>query len=192
MVRGLTASGCPMLDINVRGKSHDDQQRCIEQRADAIAEINASKPDIVLVTHGYDGVAQLVGRPSLSDAGKEWEGAAGRFVDAVAESGARVVFVAAVPQGRSPGECAALRTSGPDACTSELSKAYEVGADAERRVAEARSTAAFVDSSGWYCVEDRCPIAVDGVLVRKDGQHLTQEFAERLAPVLRDAVLAEP
>ncbi|MBA8989000.1 peptidoglycan/LPS O-acetylase OafA/YrhL [Curtobacterium pusillum] len=190
IVRGLTASGCPMLDISVRGKSEDDRLRCIEQRKDAIDEINRSKPDIVIVTHAYDGVAQLVGRPAMSEAGATWGAAARSLVGSIRESGARVVFVAAVPEGAAPGQCAALRTSGPDACGSGLSDAYRVGAAAERRVAAAEPSAAFVDSSGWYCVDDRCPILADDVLVRKDGQHLTQEFAERLAPVLREAVLA--
>ena len=191
IVRGLTASGCPMLDIAVRGKSDDDRRRCNEQRAAAIDEINETTPDIVVVTHGYDGVAQLVGRPSLPEAAREWEAAAGRFVDAVAGSGARVVFVAAVPQGGDPSQCAALRLNGPDACTTELSDAYQLGAAAERRVAESRAGVDFVDSSGWYCVDGRCPVLADDVLIRKDGQHITREFSERLAVVLREAVLAE-
>ncbi|MDR6169354.1 SGNH hydrolase domain-containing protein [Curtobacterium sp. SORGH_AS_0776] len=84
-----------------------------------------------------------------------------------------------------------MRLNGPDACTSELSDAYQLGAAAERRVAESRPGVDFVDSSGWYCVDGRCPVLADDVLIRKDGQHITLEFSERLAVVLREAVLAE-
>uniref|UniRef100_A0A942SWK0 Acyltransferase n=1 Tax=Neobacillus citreus TaxID=2833578 RepID=A0A942SWK0_9BACI len=189
VVRGLTASGCPMLELEVRGKSADDRRRCARQRAAAVREINSTKPDIVVVTHSYDGVSQLVGKPSIREAGRAWEAAAREFTGAVGPSGARVVFIGAVPEGKAVAQCAALRNSGPGSCVSGLSSAYRTGAAAERRAAESTARAEYIDSSDWYCVDDRCPVIADDVLVRRDGQHLTEEFSRRLAPVLRQAVL---
>lgn len=189
LVRGLTANGCPMIGITVEGKTPAARARCDAQRAAAVREVNRSAPDVVIVTHAYDGLAQQVGRPSGRRAAENWFRAAADLADAVRPSGAAVVFLAAVPQGPDRARCAALRWTGPDACATRLSEAYALAAAVERRVAEERPNAHFVDTTGWYCDDAGvCPATVGNVLVREDGQHITGVFAERISGVLRTAV----
>ncbi|MFJ4295981.1 acyltransferase family protein [Curtobacterium sp. NPDC089689] len=189
LVRGLTANGCPMIGIAVEGKTPAARARCDAQRAAAIREVNRSAPDVVIVTHAYDGLAQQVGRPDGQRAAADWYRAAADLADAVQPSGAAVVFLAAVPQGPDRARCAALRWTGPDACATRLSESYALAAAAERRVTDERPNARFVDTTGWYCDDAGvCPATVGNVLVREDGQHITSAFAERISGVLRTAV----
>ncbi|MFS0728454.1 acyltransferase family protein [Curtobacterium sp. 1P10AnD] len=189
VVRGLTAEGCPMIGITVEGKTADDRARCNAQRAAAVREINRARPDVVIVTHSYDGLAQQVGDPPLREAAARWYRAAAVFADRIRPSDAAVVFVAAAPQAPDRARCAALRWARPSACATTLSEAYAAAADAERLVASERAAVHFVDSSRWYCdAAGACPAIAGDVLIREDGQHITREFAHWIAGVLRDAV----
>jgi hypothetical protein len=40
----------------------------------------------------------------------------------------------------------------------------------------------WFDISPWFCTAKACPMVVDGIVVRRDDNHLTAEFAEYLWP----------
>ncbi|MEV8134050.1 SGNH hydrolase domain-containing protein [Microbacterium aurantiacum] len=48
----------------------------------------------------------------------------------------------------------------------------------------------LVDLTDLMCTSDECPLVVGGVVVVRDGRHLTATFVRTLAPYLKDAVEA--
>lgn len=53
--------------------------------------------------------------------------------------------------------------------------------EAERLAAE-HAGAEWFDISDWFCTRDSCPVAVAGMVVRRDDNHLTRTFSEYLWP----------
>ena len=47
----------------------------------------------------------------------------------------------------------------------------------------------YVQTLPWFCADNVCPGFVDGIPVTVDGGHLSWQYAEHLAPVLRRALL---
>ncbi|MGN0110778.1 MAG: SGNH hydrolase domain-containing protein, partial [Cellulosimicrobium funkei] len=48
------------------------------------------------------------------------------------------------------------------------------------------SDAQLIDLTRYYCSDGECPAVIGGVVVYRDGHHLTATYVESLAPVLRD------
>ena len=66
-------------------------------------------------------------------------------------------------------------------------RALNLPPDPEAEAAAHEPRARLLDLTPLMCSPRRCPAVIGGVLVRKDGNHLTRTFATTLGPfVLRD------
>lgn len=48
----------------------------------------------------------------------------------------------------------------------------------------------FLDTTGWFCFEDQCPLVVGHTITRLDGSHVTRTYATQLSGVFRTAFRA--
>jgi hypothetical protein len=62
--------------------------------------------------------------------------------------------------------------------------------DGQRRAAELDPRARIVDMTDLYCDETMCPPVIGGVVVYRDGTHLTGTYARTLAPYLAERLRA--
>ncbi|MGB3827682.1 MAG: SGNH hydrolase domain-containing protein, partial [Ornithinimicrobium sp.] len=57
-----------------------------------------------------------------------------------------------------------------------------VGTSALREAAKNVQGASIIDLTDRICVEERCPAVIGGVLVYRQGSHITATYARTLAP----------
>ncbi|HEV6965066.1 acyltransferase family protein [Roseateles sp.] len=183
----LTKSACPSVDVPVAVYTTlADYRECSIWREKMFQRIERLKPDVVVMasSSGYNI------RPD------RWQAGLDRSVERLQRLGARVGYVRDIPfPGFDVPGCharAAWRAWSPDgACT------YRA-ADEEARIAPlaeaeaavlARRQARFINLSSAICNEPVCRTARDGMVMFKDRNHLTEEFARSLAPQLQAPLL---
>lgn len=101
----------------------------------------------------------------------------------------KVVWLSAPPLDKSIAECYATATSVPADCISEVTDQWRAVADVEKRVA-ASVDGIWIDSRPWFCREDLCPAFVGSMLTKRDRPHMTMAYADRITPVISEALSA--
>ncbi|SBT52705.1 acyltransferase family protein [Micromonospora auratinigra] len=190
VVRDLTYAGCPFLASDTVSPIDRITRACPGHRRTVRAFLRSVRPDLVVVSNAYrQRFTATGGNPSLA----EWERAArAARAEWLADAG-KVVDLQPPPVGADPKDCI-TRLSSPGDCVSTTSAEHQTYGQAEQRVWAGRGSWR-VPTTDWFCLSGRCPIFVGGVIVRRDANHITAEYAEKLAPLLRDAltpVLAAP
>ncbi|WP_134774604.1 acyltransferase family protein [Ornithinimicrobium flavum] len=142
-------------------------------------------PDLIVTSAGAGYPAATVG-------------SAERLLGPAIEAGARLVVLAdtprPVPRGAGPDvtvyECLDEHRQDPTPCWSEPRAAP--GDEMLRPLAE-RLGAPFVDLGAWICPSPEelggCAPAVGGVVVNRQGSHLTGSYVRSLTPVLHHALV---
>lgn len=181
-VESLTRGLCPNITqlTLFQGEPYD---RCVEHREWAIERILEKPPTLVLLSHSWraeledDDDRPEIYRQGLTD-----------VVRRLQASGTRVVILGAPPGSRSLQTCP-TSLNGPDDCLRGPAGTFAPQIENERQVA-ALTGAKAIDPEPWFCVENRCPTFVGNTPVYGDGQHLTAEYARRIAIELADAILS--
>ena len=101
--------------------------------------------------------------------------------------GTRVVVLAPPPLQGDLNSCV-TRVSTPSRCRTQPTQMWDDQSEGEQQAAR-QWGADYVQTLGWFCSADVCPGFVDGIPVTVGGGHLTWQYAEHLAPVLRRALL---
>jgi hypothetical protein len=117
--------------------------------------------------------------------GEEWLRGLGEMVPAVSALGTRVVVLGAVPLPvHDVPDCLSEHLNDATACAANATDQFQIdGAAAERRVVEAAG-GAFVDVRPWFCDSSACAVIVGNVLVYRDQNHITTDFATWIAPIV--------
>jgi len=101
---------------------------------------------------------------------------------------APVVVIGDPPaQNRQPIDCLLARGATLKSCTSTLSHDQ---LSVYRGVAKAADAggAAFIDTIGWFCYEDECPMVVGHTVTYRDNDHISTTYALELRELFRDAL----
>ena len=159
---------------------------CTTWRANALAKIAELKPDLVVVTSSY--AAQLTINDQPIPSGErlaDWSPALERTLRDVASRAKHVLLIGDTPRSHGdPPACVSGRMANALACATPAQEAT----DAARLQADAASArkagVAFLDPTAWLCPSQPCPAVIGGVLVFRDGDHMTATFAAALAPYL--------
>lgn len=177
-----TWGGCGAADPAAMGGAAPPwDPPCAEARAAALAEVDRERPDLVVVSSGLNRYRTRAG--ATADAAEAWRAGMAATLDRLSRSAGAVVVLAPPPLG--------AESCGPadGACSRELAGDWIAMSRAEARAAAATGSG-YVSTRDWFCTTaGECPWIVDGTLVRADAVHLTQRFAERLAVVVRSALL---
>jgi hypothetical protein len=88
--------------------------------------------------------------------------------------------------GDQPVDCLLARDATLAKCTWTLAhEQVSVYEDAAR--AAASSGAAFLDTIGWFCFENHCPMVIGRTVTYRDNDHITKTYATELRGLFRDA-----
>ncbi|MFG2056729.1 acyltransferase family protein [Micromonospora sp. NPDC048930] len=183
VVQDLTYAGCPFLASDTVSPVDRITRACPGHKEAVRAFIKALEPELVIVSNAYRQRFTVTGgNASLP----EWERAARTAEDEWLAAAGKVVELQPPPVGVDPKTCI-TRISAPRDCISTPSAEHQLYAKAEQRIWSGKGSW-HIPTTDWFCVAGRCPIFVGGVIVRRDANHITVEYARKLAPLLRSAL----
>ncbi len=175
----LTKSSCPMVDEPYFYERIGRVYRVCERwREKALSYLKSLHPDVVFVgsasTYPYSRF--------------QWIEGSRRILMRLSRVARWVVVIAGTPQLGldGPGCLAKIRNRlhlADRFCSrrlSETSRIATVNGWLKEAVATVPNTA-MLDFSSWVCPSGRCRALIDGVVVFRDAQHLTDSFVRRLA-----------
>ena len=175
---------CPFIAMPVRNLALKREYReCAAFNEATIARLARIKPDLTLVS-----MSRLAIRPVRAE---------DDTVDAKAASVARMVGRLSGPvalivdtpyAGRDVPACLSAHQSDVDACAIQKATAFTEHLSGVERAAAAASGAKLINMTSRICIEDPCPVVVNGMIVFRDIGHLTATFSRSLAPALGAAI----
>lgn len=178
----LTKASCKVAAVTTvyQGRPYTS---CDRWRTRELARIRSLHPALV-VTSSSDS-ADLA-RPS-GDPGRQWTDGFERTYRELRKSGAEVLAVQDTPWPDGDAvECAGDHPLELRQCTSDIGHAVR-DAGKKREITEAAAAAgvSVVDPVPWLCgTGGTCPVVVEDTFVYRDDSHLTESYAEAIAPVL--------
>ena len=163
---------------------------CIAFKSWVFSEIKRIHPAVVVssISRTDAELEDEATQPTVDAAWKQQLTDTARQVLTSADS---YVLLAAPELVRSEPAVCITRFSHPADCASPLSDIYKhhVASQAQALAAVGDSRAKFVDTSTWFCTNDKCPAFAAGILIRADRLHLTAVASKVLAPFLREALV---
>jgi peptidoglycan/LPS O-acetylase OafA/YrhL len=189
-----TKATCPPFPVPifspVLGRTFTE---CDEWRAEVLRELTAMHPALVIlgVARHYTDIYNFTPYSAV------WLAGLGQEVSAIRSTGAQVMVMGPIPKPPFdvPG-CLSAHMTDAAACTVPLSTGIDSnGMAAERAVVE-RNGGTYVVTQPWLCAGSSCAVMVDNLVVYRDDNHLTQAYADFLAPVvgptMQEALAGKP
>lgn len=176
-------SACPWSTARRDLEDRDEVQACLAWGQQVTDHLLAQPPDVVLTSTvtAYGIAAGASGAPTAAAMA---EGHAQRWQQ-LGDAGIPVVAVADTPQpgGLPVYECVAEHRDDVGRCTIPFNDGS--GTQPLREAVAMVPTSTFVTMNDWVCPgQDACPPVVGGVLVYRQGSHITSTYAVSLAEVL--------
>ncbi|MFE6176088.1 SGNH hydrolase domain-containing protein [Streptomyces sp. NPDC056464] len=179
----LTKASCKVADVTTVS-GHKPYNACDTWRSNAMARINTLRPDLVVVSSSDAGD---LARPT-ADPLHQWTAGFENTFRNLGTSGARVAALLDTPWPKGdPIDCAARNSLQLRACAHHLPDATR---DASRgtavRTAASATATTVIDPTPWLCAPSTgiCPVVVANTAVYRDDSHLSEAYADALAPVL--------
>ena len=180
----LSHSGCPYNAARALLQNEALTAQCVRWDHE-IHGFFAQHPELHTVFVSARARAQFAGDP-VSGYQSAWR--------ALPKTVRRIYVLRDTPETLRPDEAACvdrrLRRHAPATCS--LPRSEVLPPDPERAAAESSAHVRVLDLTRFMCDRSRCPSVIGGVLVRKDGSHLTRAFATTLGPYLLRAVASPP
>ncbi len=158
---------------------------CDEWQADVLAQIQSMHPALVIL-----GVARhytdIYGFTPYSQV---WLSGLGQEVAAIRATGAQVMVFGPVPKPPFdvPG-CLSGNLTNATACTVPVGVGLNQGGIEAETTAVTTNGGTYVDTQPWFCTPATCAVMVDNLLVYRDDNHITAEYASFLTPVVGPAM----
>jgi len=181
-IRFITKSSCPWLSGTplIHGEPYE---ACAAVNAAVEQRIARNHPDVVLTSGGRVDLVGAEGhtRHALSEAlAAAWTSAE--------RAGSHVVVLLDNPQPRLKGavfDCVAAHPTSPTACAYDRREAIQKSAaPAQVAAADAAIGVSTVTVTDYVCPRSRCAAVIGGVLVLRQGSHLTNTYVSSLVDVL--------
>lgn len=162
-------------------------EACPGRKQHAIDVINATKPDVVIISNEYQrhkvvGADKFLTPAELSESKRA-------IVNKFIANTRKVVFLAAPPGDAKIGECYGKRSSTPAECIGEVSEEWAVTASAEQDLAESFG-GAWVDSRPWFCASDGflCPSFAGNTVTKIDEVHMSPAYGRKISAVIGESL----
>jgi peptidoglycan/LPS O-acetylase OafA/YrhL len=158
-------------------------EACAESKQLMLGRAQGLRPDIVVLSSDLGAFERMANPSNAGQPETIWSNAVAKTVAKYQALGSRVVVLGSPPIGGDMRDCT-TRLTDYENCGATIDTRWERKTAAERGGAE-RGGATFVDPLSWFCKEDRsCPPVIDGVVVRSDPTHTTDQFASLLGQKL--------
>lgn len=178
----LTKSGCPAFEVTIvnsaLGRTYHE---CDTWRDATIDRIHRERPDVVL----------LASRTAGDWRDRQEKGfftGLTRTLERLPDEVPTLVLGETPLIANDPPACLSEHLTDVDACAADRGTALPEGQLRLERESTERGGGRYVEAGSWVCPQERCPVVAGDVLVYRDDDHLTTEFARRLAPRLAEAI----
>ena len=175
---------CPFIAMPVRNLALKREYReCAAFNEATIDRLARVKPDLTLVS-----MSRLAIHPmSAEDDTVSAKGASvARMLDRL--SGPVALILDTPFAGQDVPACLSAHESNVDACAIPRATAFTDHLSGVERAAATASGAKLINLTSRICIEDPCPVVVNGMIVFRDIGHLTATFSRSLAPALDSAI----
>lgn len=185
-VTSLGLYSCPFVDIHTNSPNPQYEAACPGRKELAISTLAERRPDVVLIANGPAANIDLDTGKEITPA--EYQQGLKRYLERITPDVGKVVLLAPPPAQKDVRECYSPRTSPAECVTSVQASWKKYTMSAEQTLKETGGQ--FVDTKELFCVSNKCPAFVDGIPVKFDMTHITEEYARHIAPAFV-ALLAE-
>ncbi|RUW53531.1 acyltransferase [Mesorhizobium sp. M1A.F.Ca.ET.072.01.1.1] len=179
-------------------KLNRDYRECDQWREQAIKEIIAARPSLVVISElaltSSRKMAAGKGEPDTPDA--VWRAGLRSTLTSLSKAGLKIAFIRDVPfNDENIDTCvsrALWRDKAPSLC--DQSRAYAANdqmAAVEREIVTSVPNATYVDLTDRFCNATTCHVFIDGQLAFRDQHHLATPFAESLEPEVERRVISK-
>jgi peptidoglycan/LPS O-acetylase OafA/YrhL len=181
-------SACQFVDADT---PLDDElyATCREWTHNVLAKLTGpDKPDIVVTAGQQNDAVTGVGEDgALTESHELMQTALAKTWQQVQDAGVKVIVLADTPQtGRDIYPCVAERPKDPADCSYHRAEGVaESGAPIQKAAAHDAGVP-FIDMVDWICPRAECAPVIGGVLIYRQGSHLTKTYIESLAPRLEE------
>ncbi|MFC5203584.1 acyltransferase family protein [Streptomyces sp. NPDC048448] len=177
----MTKSSCKVSAVTTvyQGKPYVS---CDQWRTKQLARIRSLHPALVIASSSD---AADLARPS-GDPRRQWTDGFKRTFRELVRSGAEVLAIVDTPWPKGDAvDCAGTHPRELERCASDVGDAVkDPGKKREITDAAAATGVSVIDPLPWLCGTGGCPVVVGDTFVYRDDSHLTESYAEALAPVL--------
>ncbi|MDX8502801.1 acyltransferase family protein [Mesorhizobium sp. VK4C] len=179
-------------------KLNRDYRECDQWREQAIKEIIAAKPSLVVISElaltSSRKMAAGKGEPDTPDA--VWRAGLRSTLVSLSKAGLKIAFIRDVPfNDENIDTCvsrALWRDKAPSLCDQTRSyAANDKMAAIEREIVTSVPNASYVDLTDRFCNATTCHVFIDGQLAFRDQHHLATPFAESLEPEVEKRVISK-
>jgi hypothetical protein len=177
--------GCEFIDDLLYINDENAMAACPGRKQEVIDVINASKPDVVVISNVY--VDKKIAGSNRVMTPKEWSESIRRIVDKIGGSTKKIVFLAAPPASVNIEECYGKPSSTPASCIGSITRTWRSRALVEQDLAKSIG-GTWADSRLWFCYGGRCPSFVGLTPTKWDIAHMSQEYGLKIAPVIGEAL----
>lgn len=177
----MTKSSCKVSAVTTvyQGKPYAS---CDQWRTKELARIRSLHPALV-ITSSSD--AADLAQPS-GDQRRQWTAGFEQTYRELEKSGAEVVALLDTPWPKGDAvDCAGTHPLELERCASGIGDAVKDPAK-KREISDAAAATgvSVINPVPWLCAAGSCPVVVGDTFVYRDDSHLTESYAEALAPVL--------
>lgn len=180
----ITKSACPIADV-LRAPGGAKAAACSRWRANAIARIRSLKPDLVIASE-LDSYRFSSGSNARSRSPSTWQAGLARTLRQLGKGPTKVLMLGDVyPWGAQGLVLSCLRRNTGDISRCQYSRSSSTAAFVRARdkveAAAARAAGAtFRSTRNILCPYDPCALVVDGILVTRDGGHISATYAREI------------
>jgi peptidoglycan/LPS O-acetylase OafA/YrhL len=189
----LLKASCPATTVPIYNpRLEREEYECATWRTHALSYIDNLKPSVVLISNS----AGYVKRPSFQDpyarlSLQAWQDGIAATLRSLNTSGASVVLLRDTPRPEIDiPTCLARSRAHPrlfaaaDCYVSEQQALAPSVWQAETSAVRPFERVSTLDLTSSFCRDSQCPPMLNGLVVYRDGNHITSTFATSLAPVL--------
>jgi peptidoglycan/LPS O-acetylase OafA/YrhL len=184
----FTKSSCTAVSVRTVRTEGQEYQECAEWRENVFDQVAEIRPDLVVV--GNSDATAIVGvtDEAMPDVwGDGWT----TTLERLGVAAGTVATLTDTPwaTGEAAADCLSLHPDDAQECLE--SAPYAVGHQELRDAGlEAQEAAGVttIDTEPWFCVDGRCPLIVDGIIVYRDLHHVSTPYSKSLATLLFEAL----
>lgn len=186
-IQVLTRNQCPAPAVMFyRERPTEPFHQCSAHKEWAIDQVQALRPDLVVVSNSLTLVGNQVSEPEGDQRYVRWQDGMYETLRRLEALAPEVVVLGQPPRAGNVQACV-TRVSEPSDCTEPVTQEWTKVRDAEQAAAQ-QARARFVDPEQWFCSDGLCPAVVGSTPVYTDGRHMTAAYARRLAPYVGQAL----
>ncbi len=183
-----TKSACGLFDVEVVYRNGEPFEACTVWRQRLMPLLLDSDYDLVITTGSNDYTVVDDGAPVTGARAHELLGASyARVWTELTDAGFDVVALANTPHmAVNVPECLAAHSDDVRRCATSRAEALSLAADSQAQAAELAPQVPLIDLNDWICPREECSPVIGGVITYRDDHHLTQTYAQTLAPRLAE------